>query len=121
MSIDITFKEILNNVQPMIAFPKKYKHKTTYRNKHNKKQPKISHTFLNNHHTPMYSLCCQQVLETTTFKNTETREIFIIYHQVTCIVCIGVSPPSHQTPPPFFSCQVAPSSLNLQTVKAPLF
>ena len=37
--------------------------------------------------TPCYtsrSLCCQQVLKTTTFTSTQTRETFTIFHQVTC-------------------------------------
>ena len=38
--------------------------------------------------TPCYtnrSLCCQQVLKTTTFTTTQTRETFIVFHQVTCL------------------------------------
>ena len=37
--------------------------------------------------TPCYnsrSLCCQQVLKTTTFTSTQTRKTFTIFHQVTC-------------------------------------
>ena len=37
--------------------------------------------------TPCYtsrSPCCQQVLKTTTFTSTQTRETFAIFHQVTC-------------------------------------
>ena len=30
------------------------------------------------------SLCCQQVLKTTTFTRTQTRGTFAIFHQVTC-------------------------------------
>ena len=30
------------------------------------------------------SLCCRQFLKTTIFTNTQTREAFIIFHQVTC-------------------------------------
>ena len=30
------------------------------------------------------SLCCQQVLKTTKFTNTQTKENFTIFHQVTC-------------------------------------
>ena len=39
------------------------------------------------HCTPCYtsrSLCCQQVLKTTTFTSTQTREFFTIFYQVTC-------------------------------------
>ena len=37
--------------------------------------------------TPCYtsrSLCCQQVLKTTTFTSAQTRETFTIFYQVTC-------------------------------------
>ena len=37
--------------------------------------------------TPCYtsrSLCCQQVLKTTTFTSTQTRKTFKIFHQVIC-------------------------------------
>ena len=33
-----------------------HKLKITYWNKHNKKQPKISHTYANNHHRSMYPM-----------------------------------------------------------------
>ena len=36
------------------SFPQKHNLKTTYRNKHNKKQPKISHTYTNNNRSSTY-------------------------------------------------------------------
>ena len=84
--------EIFNDLQPMIAFRKKHKLKTTHRNKHNKKQPKIFHTYGNNHHRSMYpcytsrSLCCQQVLKTTTLTSTQTRETLQFFTKSFAIV-----------------------------------
>ena len=45
LSIISSFKEIFNTLSPIIGFRKKNKLKITYRNKNNKKQPKISHTY----------------------------------------------------------------------------
>ena len=65
LSIDSSFKEILNNLLPMIAFRKNTSVKQTNRNKHNKNQPKISHTYTNkttgqcNPHYTSRSLCCK--------------------------------------------------------------
>ena len=47
LNIDSTFKKIFNSLKLMIAFSKN-KLKTIYRNKHNKKQPKIYHTYTSN-------------------------------------------------------------------------
>ena len=90
LSIDSTFKEILNNLQPMIAFRKNKSLKqligtNTIRN--NQKFLTATQTTTAGQCTPCYtspSLCCQQVLKTTTFASTQTRETFKIFHQVTC-------------------------------------
>ena len=84
LNIESTFKEIFNKLQAMIAF-----HKNT-----SLKQLIGTNTIRNNQKllTPTKttttgqcrSLCCQQVLKTTTFTNTQTRETFTTFHQVTC-------------------------------------
>ena len=72
-------------------------------NKHNKKQPKISHTYTTTagQCTPFYtsrSLCCQQVLKTITFclllfskttaTSSQTRETFTIFtYLLECTIC----------------------------------
>ena len=58
--IHSSFKEVFNSTQLMIAFHKN-KLKTTYRNKHNKKQPKISHNYTNNNHRLMYPIIHQSI------------------------------------------------------------
>ena len=58
--IDSSFKEIFNNIQQYIAL-RKNKIKTTYRNKHNKKQLKIPHAYTNNLHRSMYPMLHQSI------------------------------------------------------------
>ena len=78
LSIDITFKEIFNNLQRMIAFRKNTSLKrligvNTIRN--NQKFLTPTQTTTTGQCTPCYtsrSLCCQQVLKTTTFTSTQT-------------------------------------------------
>ena len=53
MSIDSTFKEIFNNLQPMIALRNNTSLKQLI-GTNNKKQPKIYHTYANSHHRSMY-------------------------------------------------------------------
>ena len=43
------------------SFPQKHKLKTTYGNKHNKKQPKISHTHISNNCRSMYPMLHQSI------------------------------------------------------------
>ena len=89
LSIDSSAKEILNHLQPMIAFRKK---NTSFKQLigTNTTRNKNSHTYTNNNHRSMYPCytsrlsCCQQVLKTITFSSTQTREAFKIFHQVTC-------------------------------------
>ena len=89
-SIDSSFKEIFNNVQPMIAFRKNTSLKqligiNTIRN--NQKSLIPTQTTTRGQCTPCYtsrSLCCQQDLKTTTSTSTQTRETFTIFPQVSC-------------------------------------
>ena len=90
LNLDSSFKKIFNSSQLMIAFRKNT----------NLKQLIGTNTIRNNQKflatiqltnagqcTSRYtsrSLCCQQVLKTTTFTSTQTRETFTIFHQVTC-------------------------------------
>ena len=90
LSIDSTFKEIFYNLQPIIAFRKNTSLKqligtNTIRN--NQKFLTPTQTTITGQCTPCYtsrSLCCHQVLKTTTFTSTQTRKTFTINHQVTC-------------------------------------
>ena len=90
LNIDSSFKEIFNSSQLMIAFRKNTSLKqligtNTIRN--NQKFLTPTQTTTAGQCTPCYtsrSLCCQQVLKTTTFTSTQTRETFTIFHQVTC-------------------------------------
>ena len=90
LSIDSSFKEIFNSLRPMIAFRKNTNSKqligtNTIRN--NQKFLTPIQTQNAGKCTPCYnsrSLYCQQVLKTTTFTSTQTRETFTIFHQVTC-------------------------------------
>ena len=90
LNIDSSFKEIFNSLQLMIAFRKNTSLKqligtNTIRN--NQKFLTPTQTTTAGQCTPCYtsrSLCCQQVLKTTTFTSTQTRETFTIFHQVTC-------------------------------------
>ena len=90
LNIDISFKEIFNSSQLMITFHKNTSLKqltgtNTIRN--NQKNLTPTHTATAGQCTPCYtnrSLCHQQVLKTTTFTSTQTRETFTIFHQVTC-------------------------------------
>ena len=89
LNIDSSFKEIFNSSQLMIAFRKNTSLKqligtNTIRN--NQKFLTPTQTTTAGQCTPCYtsrSLCCQQVLKTTTFTSTQTRENFTIFHQVT--------------------------------------
>ena len=104
LNIDSSFKEIFNSSQLMIAFRKNTSLKqligtNTIRN--NQKFLTPTQTTTAGQCTPCYtsrSLCCQQVLKTTTFTSTQTKETFTIFHQVTshsnyviylleCIMC----------------------------------
>ena len=104
LNIDSSFKEIFNISQLMIAFRKNTSLKqligtNTIRN--NQKFLRPTQTTSAGQSTPCYtsrSLCCQQVLKTTTFTSIQTRETFTIFHQVTshsnyviylleCIMC----------------------------------
>ena len=90
LNIDISFKEIFNSSQLVIAFSKNASLKqiigtNTIRN--NQKFLTPTETTTPGQCTPCctsQSLCCQQVLKTTTFRSTQTRETFTIFHQVTC-------------------------------------
>ena len=90
LNSDITFKEIFNSLQPMIAFGKNTSLKPligTNTIKNNQKFLTATQTITAGQCNPCYtsrSLCCQQVLETTTFTSTQTRETFTIFRQVTC-------------------------------------
>ena len=84
-------QEFQRNTQQLTiydSFQHKHKLKTTYKNKHNKKETNLSHTCTNNNYsqcTPFYtsqSLYCQQVFQTT-FTSTQTSETFIVFHQIT--------------------------------------
>ena len=93
-NIDSSFKEILNSSQLMVAFNKSSSLKqlirtNTIRNNH--KVLTLAQTTTADQCTPCYTnrlLCCQQettaFLKTTTFKSTQTRETFTIFHQFTC-------------------------------------
>ena len=90
LNIDSSFKEIFNSLQLTIAFHKNTSLKqligtNTIRNHQKFLTP--TQTTTAGQCTPCYtsrSLCCQQVLKTTTFTSTQTRETFTIFHQVTC-------------------------------------
>ena len=59
LSVNSSFKEIFNNIQPMIAFRKKTSLKQLVEKKQNKKQPRIFHTYTNhtNHNSrPIYTI-----------------------------------------------------------------
>ena len=90
LSIDSTFKEIFNNLQPMIAFRKNTSLKQpigTNTKRNNQKFLTPTKTTATGQCNPCYtsrSLCCQQVLKTAAFTSTQTRETFTIFHQVTC-------------------------------------
>ena len=90
LSIDSSFKEIFNNLQPMIAFRKNSSLKQLIGTNTIRKNQKFltpTLTTTTGQCTPFCtsrSLCCQQVLETTTFTNTQIREAFTIFPQVTC-------------------------------------
>ena len=85
LSINSSFKEILNNLQPMIVFRKNKSLKqligiNTIRN--NQKFLTPTQITTAGQCTPCYtsqSLCCQQVLKTTKFTNTQTKENFTIF------------------------------------------
>ena len=78
LSIDSSFKEIFNNLQPMIAYRKNTNLKqligtNTIRN--NKKFLTPTQKTITRQCIPCYtsqSLCCQHVLKTTTFTSTQT-------------------------------------------------
>ena len=89
LNIHTTFKKF-SSLQLMIAFRKNTSLKqligtNTIRN--NQKFLTPTQTTTAGQCTPCYtsrSLCCQQVLKTTTFTSTQTRETFTIFHLVTC-------------------------------------
>ena len=104
LNIDRSFKEIFSRSQLMIAFRKNTSIKqiigtNTIRN--NQQFLKPTQTTHAGQCTPCYasqSLCCQQVLKTTSFTSTQTKETFTIFRQVTyhnnyviysleCIMC----------------------------------
>ena len=104
LNLDSSFKEILNSLQLMIAFRKNTRSKqlidtNTIRN--NKKFLTTTKKTTEGQCTPCYTsrlLCCQQVLKTTIFTSTQTRETFTIFYQITyhsdyviyllgCIMC----------------------------------
>ena len=90
MNIDSSFKEIFNSLQLMVAFCKNRSLKqligtNTIRNNQKFRTP--TQTTTAGQCTPCYtsqSFCCQQVLRTTAFTSTQTRETFTIFCQVTC-------------------------------------
>ena len=90
LNLDSSFKEIFNSSQLMIAFRKSTSLKQLIRTKtirNNQKFLTTTQTTTASQCTPCYtsrSLWCQQVLKTTTFTSTQTRETFTIFHQVTC-------------------------------------
>ena len=89
LSIDSSFKEIFNNLQPMIAFHKNTSLKQLIGTNTIRKNQKFltpTQKTTTGQCIPCYTsrlLCCQQVLETTTFTSTQTKETFTIFHQVT--------------------------------------
>ena len=90
LNIDSSFKKIFNSSQLMIAFRKNTSLKQLIRTntiRNNQKFPTPTQTTTAGQCTPYYTdrlLCCRQVLKTTTFTSTQTRETFTIFHQVTC-------------------------------------
>ena len=104
LNIDSSFKEIFNSSQLLIAFRKNTSLKQligTNTIKNNQKFVTPTQTTTAGQCTLCYtsrSLYCQQVLKTTTFRSTQTRQTFTIFHQVTfhssyviclleCIMC----------------------------------
>ena len=78
LNIDSSFNEIFNSSQLMLAFRKL---KTTYRNKHKKKQPKIYQTYTNNNGRSVYPMLYQSIalLPTSSqnndiYKNSNQRD-----------------------------------------------
>ena len=61
LNIESSFKELCNISQLMIAFCKIDKLKTTYRKKHNTKEPKIFHTYTTNNGRSMYPMLHQSI------------------------------------------------------------
>ena len=101
---DSSFKEIFSSSQLTITFRKNTSLKqligrNTIRNKQKFLTP--TQTTSASQCTPCYTsrlLCCQQVLKTTIFTSTQTRETFTIFYQITyhsdyviyllgCIMC----------------------------------
>ena len=90
LNIDSSFKDIFNSSQLMIAFHKNTSLKQligTNTVKNNQKVLSPTQIATAGQCTPCYTsqlICCQQVLKTTTFSSTQTKETFKIFHQVTC-------------------------------------
>ena len=90
LSIDISFKETFNNLQPMAAFRKNTSLKQrTEINLMRKKETflTLSKTTTTGQFTlcsTTQSLCCRQFLKTITFTSTQTRKASAIFHLVTC-------------------------------------
>ena len=72
ISFSVTYNPVLPNIKEIInkhrhilsidsSFKEIFKLKTTYRNTHNKKQPKISPTYTNNNHRSMYLMLHQSI------------------------------------------------------------
>ena len=84
LSVNSSFKEIFNNIQPMIALHKNTSLKqvigtNTMRTK-NSSHPHKQYTQC----YTSQSLCCQEILKATTFTSTQTRDTFTVFHQGTC-------------------------------------
>ena len=82
MSIDSTFKEIFNNLQPMIALRNNTSLKQLI-GTNNKKQPKIYHTYAYSHRRSMYLMLHQSItlLPTSSqnnsiYKHSNKRDLY---------------------------------------------
>ena len=95
LNIDSSFKEIFNSLQLMIAFRKNAGLKqfigtNTIRN--NQKFLTTTQSTTAGQCTPCYtspSFCFQQVLKTTTFTSTQTRDTFAIFTKSLAIVTMS--------------------------------